>query len=55
MLTGSDEEGVIEVVKVTMSSKGRLLDLSMKSVDERMSRRPWARNGRFRAIVECKG
>ena len=51
-LKDSDEECRIGVIKVTIGSKGRLLDLTMKSVDvrfidarlvdSRLSRRQWA-------------
>ena len=51
-LKDSDEECRFEVVKVAIGSKGRLLDLTVKSVfvwfvdarlvDSRLSRRQWA-------------
>ena len=40
---------------MTMGSKGRRLDLSMKSVDARMSRRHWALKGWLRDYGEWKG
>ena len=38
-----------------MSTRGRLLDLSMKSVDTRMSRRHWALKDWLRDYGEWKG
>ena len=51
----SDDEGRMEVAKVTMGSRGRSSDLSTKSVDERMARRQWARKVGSVPMVSGKG